>query len=48
MAVDGVNKVRTDGRYKLPTELAQKYEGEFLAAYEKESKIVLKVVDKDG
>lgn len=43
MAVDGVNKVSSGGRYTLPPELADRFAGEYLAASEREDgeKIVL-------
>jgi len=48
MPVDGINKVRQDGRYTLPPELAEKYEGEYLAAVDHDGKITLTVVTGDG
>ena len=49
MAVDGVNKVRKDGAYKLPEPLGSKLEGELLAAWVNDrGNIELKRVDRDG
>lgn len=46
--VDGVNRVGKDGRYTLPTELAEKYRGEYFAAYETDDgEIKLKQIEDE-
>lgn len=46
MAIDGVNKVNKDGRYKLPPSLADKYRDVYLSAAEDgEGRIILRTID---
>lgn len=47
MTVDGVNKVRSDGRYQLPPDVAERYAGEYLAASDRGGEIVLTVVEDE-
>lgn len=43
--VEGVNQVAKDGRYKIPADLAEEVQGEYLAAFRNErGNIELKTV----
>jgi len=42
-----VNRVGSDGRIKLPPEIAEKYDGKHMAIYDRDGSVCLEVVNHE-